>query len=111
MRLFIPRCRFCGRRIYLNVTASTRETLAERIGSSDFEIRCLHCGKDTSYTVNDVFAEQSVSAAPAGAIIGGLVGLIGGPLGMVIGGVLGTAWGANADEKEKRTVKRFNHSG
>jgi len=111
MRLFIRECKHCRNRIYLNVTASTRKHLAERIGGSEFEIQCSHCAQYTYYTINDVFAEQSVSATPAGAIIGGLVGLIGGPLGMLIGGVFGTLWGANADEKERRIVNRFNRSG
>lgn len=79
MRLYIQQCKFCNNRIYLNITASSRNHLAERVGYR-FEIRCPYCAKYTSYTVNDVFTEQSVPATPAGAIIGGLVGLIGGPL-------------------------------
>lgn len=111
MRLFIQKCKNCRNRIYLNVTASTRQHLAERIGGREFEIRCPHCGKYTYHTLNDVLAQRTIPATPAAAIIGGLVGLIGGPLGMLIGGVAGTLWGANVDEIERKIVNRFNQSG
>jgi len=110
MRLFVQ-CKSCNSRIYLNITAPTREGLADKIGGHEFEIRCPYCKKYTPYTVNDVFAEKTLPATPAGAIIGGLVGLVGGPLGMFIGGTLGTLWGANADEKERKIVNGFNRGG
>lgn len=108
MRLFIQ-CRNnnCGRRIYLNIVAPTRDNLARKI-EYDFEIRCPHCGNYSVYTVNDVFAEAEASSVPGGAIVGGLIGLIGGPLGVLVGGALGGAVGANADEQERSDVRRFN---
>ncbi len=109
MRLFIRGCNHCRRRIYLGIIAPTRNKLADRFGYS-FEIVCPHCQNYSHHNINEVFAEQGPPATPAGAILGGLVGLIGGPLGMLIGGGLGTLWGANADEEERRRVNRFNRS-
>ena len=109
MRLYVEQCNNCNRRIYLNITALDRSQLANRIGYS-FEIQCPHCRNYSYHTVDEVLAEPGPSATPAGAILGGLIGLIGGPLGMLIGGGLGTLWGANADEEERRKVNRFNRS-
>ena len=109
MRLFIRSCNRCGKRINLSVIASNRGQLANRIGHS-FEIQCPHCQDYSFHTVDEVFAEPNPPSTPAGAILGGLVGLIGGPPGMLIGGVLGTLWGVNVDEGEKRSVDRFNRS-
>ena len=85
MRLFIRRCNHCGRRIYLSIIASSREQLADRITYS-FEIQCPHCRNYSYHTVEDVFAEIGASSVPPGAILGGLIGLVGGPLGALIGG-------------------------
>lgn len=110
MRLYIRECNHCKRRIYLSIIAPTRERLAGRIGYS-FEIECPYCRKKFSYhRISEVFAEQGPPATPAGALLGGLIGLIGGPSGMIIGGTLGTLWGANADEEERKKVNRFNRS-
>lgn len=107
MRLFIRECNSCRKRIYLTVIAHSREQLAGRIGY-EFKVRCPHCGNYSNYDVNDVFAEPGPPAAPAGAILGGLIGLIGGPFGMLAGGGLGTLWGARADDEERKRVNRFN---
>lgn len=109
MRLFIRGCNNCQRPIYLNVVEPTRGQLANRIGYY-FQVECPHCRGDVQHSVNDVFAEPDPPATPAGAIVGGVIGLIGGPIGMLIGGGLGTLWGANVDEEERRRVDRFNGS-
>lgn len=107
MRLFIRRCNFCNRRIYLNIVSPTREELAIRIGYN-FEIRCPYCGNNSYHTVYDVDAEMGPSSVASGAIIGGLIGLIGGPLGALIGGAIGGSIGGNADDQDRINVRRFN---
>ena len=109
MRLYIQNCRSrsCNKRIYLNVVAPTRDELSRRTGYN-FQIRCPYCGNYSYYTVNDVFAEIGPRTTTTGAVVGGLIGLIGGPLGMVLGGSLGALWGSSADEEEHKKVNRFN---
>lgn len=110
MRLFIKKCKNCGQKIYLNVFAHTREELRRKIGDP-FEVKCNHCGHIDTYWADGVYAEEGPPSLPAGAIIGGLIGLLGGPLGLIIGGGLGALLGANADENEGRMVRGFNRSG
>jgi hypothetical protein len=93
----------------LNVLAPTREELANRTGYS-FKIQCPHCQKFSHHNIDEISAEHGPPATPAGAILGGLIGLIGGPLGMLIGGGLGTLWGASSDEEESKNVDIFNRS-
>lgn len=109
MRLYVRRCENCDKKIYLNVFAPTREKLREKIGEP-FKLKCNHCGYVGTYLVDDVFAEKGAPSLPAGAIIGGLIGLLGGPLGLIIGGGFGAFLGATADENEERLVNRFNRS-
>lgn len=110
MRLYIEECHCCHQRIYLNVIASNRSELANNIGYS-FGVECPLCRNYSIYTVDRVFAEIGQSAVPGGAVLGGLLGLVGGPLGALIGGTIGSALGANADEDERRRVQQFNQGG
>lgn len=106
MRLYVTHC---DRRIYLGISASDRYQLAESVGTR-FRVQCPRCGGYYDYSVDEVVAEPESGAAPGGAILGGLIGLIGGPLGMLIGGGVGTLWGAKADQDEERKANRFNRS-
>jgi hypothetical protein len=110
MRLFVGRCNHCQERIYLPIAAPSRDQLAHQIGDYSFKIECPRCHNHSSYEVKEVSADPSPSSTPAGAILGGLVGLIGGPAGMLVGASLGTLWGAGEDEEEKKKVIRFNRS-
>lgn len=110
MRLFVKKCENCHQKIYLNVFARTRKKLRLEIGES-FEVKCNHCDYIGTYWVDDVWAEEGPPSLPAGAVIGGLIGLLGGPLGLIFGGGVGALLGANADENENRMVRRFNKSG
>ncbi|VUT27698.1 MAG: hypothetical protein SYNGOMJ08_00248 [Candidatus Syntrophoarchaeum sp. GoM_oil] len=110
MRLYV-RCGHCGHRIYLNIVVGTRGELETHIGSRYFTISCSHCGINKTYSVHDVFAEVGQSSLPAGAILGGLIGLVGGPIGTLLGGTVGSILGASADEEEKKRVRRFNPKG
>ncbi|MEA2033506.1 MAG: hypothetical protein U9N41_07995 [Euryarchaeota archaeon] len=108
MRLFVE-CHHCHRRIYLGITAEGRNELIQRLGSSDFEVECPHCNYSDTYSVNEVFAVES-NVLPAGAIIGGLIGLLGGPIGLIIGSSAGALLGASADAEDQRKARLFNES-
>lgn len=107
MRLYIEDCIYCHQRIYLNVTASTRVELANRIGYY-FEVECPFCHHHQSYSVDRVFAESGQSNVPGVAILGGLIGLIAGPEGALLGGLIGSAIGAKADNEDRGRVQHFN---
>ena len=106
MRLYVEHC---GRAIFLGLTAADRNQLAEKIGYV-FQVECPDCGVYHSYTVKEVYAKRGPTSTAAGAIMGGLIGLLGGPLGMLIGGLGGTAWGARTDQEEDRRVDMFSRS-
>lgn len=106
MRLFVI-CKSCGRKTYLNIYANSRRDLIRRYGKY-LTIRCPACNHENRYHVGEVFAEEGVSKVPAGAIVGGLVGLLGGPPGVIFGGGIGALIGGTADATEKERVRRFN---
>ena len=109
MRLFIKSCHICGRKIQLNILAPNRYQLSLKIGHR-FNVNCSHCKNTSSYHVNDVFAERGIAAAPAGVILGGLIGLIGGPLGVIVGGGIGGLMGKSSDNQDEVSTKNFNRS-
>ena len=91
-------------KVYLNLTASTRDALADQIGGYNFFLG------DNRYSVYDVLAENDTSNTATGAVVGGLVGALGGPVGILIGGFLGGIFGNATDEQETVQVRRFNQS-
>lgn len=91
-------------KVYLNLIASTRRELSNKIGSQVF-----YLGNDL-YSVSNVFAENDSNSTATGAVVGGLVGILGGPAGILIGGLLGGLFGNNSDETETALVKKFNNS-
>jgi len=93
-----------NQKVYLNLTASTRQELADNIGGQTF-----YLGEDIYY-VNDVFAESNTNNMAAGAVIGGTVGALGGPIGIIIGGIIGGLFGSNTGESEISKVRIFNES-
>lgn len=109
MRLYIKACKNCDNKIYIDAFATTPDELRKNIGKT-FKVKCNHCEYIGTYKAYDVFAEEGSPSLPAGAIIGGFIGLFGGPFGLLIGGGLGALLGANADENEKKMVIRFNSS-
>jgi uncharacterized membrane protein len=110
MRLYIRECLNCRRKIYLTHQASTRNDLRSEIGNDLFDIDCLSCGHEGTYSVDEVCAESNSSATGGGAVAGGLVGLLGGPLGLIIGAVVGGAVGASSDGDDIKRVNTFNNS-
>lgn len=78
--------------------------MANNLGSYHFIIHGL------SFSVNDVFAESDEGGLTAGAIIGGVIGLIAGPGGAIVGGTLGGLLGNSNDKDERNKVQRFNNS-
>lgn len=93
-----------NQKVYLNLTAATRQELANQIGGHNF-----YLGNDL-YSVNLVWAENDSNSAATGAVVGGVVGALGGPVGILIGGLLGGLFGNSSDEQETAQVNRFNQS-
>ena len=93
-----------GNREYLNVLASTRQELANIIGSHWFTFN------GNQYHVHQVVATVETNNTAAGAVIGGLIGLLGGPFGVLLGGTIGGALGNEGDKSEVSRVRYFNQS-
>lgn len=110
MRLFV-KCKNCSQKIILSVQSSSRGELRRIIGSETFYIKCNSCNcSNILYSTSDVFAENEKSTLVAGAVIGGIVGLLGGPIGAIISGSIGAAIGGINDSDENSKVKNFNNS-
>lgn len=93
-----------GVREYLNIVASTRQELANMIGSPWFTFN------GNQYHVHQVVATTDTNSTAAGAVIGGLIGLLGGPFGILVGGAIGGALGNEGDKTEVNKVGYFNQS-
>ena len=103
MRLFV---RSGSHKLYLTIVAPTRSELAQRLGSEWFTM-----GEHShTFHVSNVEAEASASNVPAGAVVGGLIGLLAGPLGLLTGSIVGGAIGNNSDRNEIAQIQRFNNS-
>lgn len=92
-----------GNKIYLRSIAPTRNKLSRKIGIK-FYLR------GNKYSIDDVFAETGVNSTTAGAIIGSLVGILGGPIGMIVSGSAGTVIGYIKDKDERTKMDVFNDS-
>ena len=104
MRLYIV-CHRCGAKILLRSTAKVKNELPY-----SFELQCFRGHQDIYYNY-EVFAEPEMTRAPAGAIIGGLIGaVLFGPIGARGGAILLGGAGAGADNADKQAVERFNVS-
>jgi len=101
MKLFVID-RTTQQKIYLNLIASTRHELVNLIGSPWFNLN----GQD--FHVNDVIAETNANNIAAGAIFGGLIGLLGGPIGILAGGLIGGMLGNEGDKGESQKVNYLN---
>jgi hypothetical protein len=101
MRLFVNHK---GRRLYLKSQASSRMQFSREIGSHWFSVDGIH------YSVNQVQAEPTPGSTVAGALLGGVVGLIAGPIGVISGATLGGIIGNKSDESEQIKVRNFNNS-
>jgi len=102
-------CIYCNVKIKLDTHAINRSQLANEWGEH-FVLSCPNCHQHASYLTTKVFAENNSKSAPAGAIIGGLIGLIFGPEGAFIGSAIGGAGGLSKDEENRKKVERFNNS-
>lgn len=92
-----------GNKVKLDISASTRNELAIKIGY-DFTV------DGQFYNVNDVYVEPSNNNVTAGTVIGGLLGLLGGGVGVLIGGAAGGLIGGLRDKEERNLVEKFNSS-
>ena len=93
-----------GNRIYINVLASTRQELANRIGSPWFIVH------GQTFHVNNVRAQTSGSNTASGAVVGGLIGILAGPIGILAGSILGGAIGNGSDKTENAQIMYFENS-
>lgn len=93
-----------NQKVYLNLTAPTRQELANQIGGYNFFLGY------NLYSVNQVWAENDSNSTATGAVVGGVIGALGGPVGILIGGLLGGLFGNSSDEQEAAQVRRFNQS-
>lgn len=91
-------------KVYLNLTAATRQGLAIQIGGRNFYLG------NNLYSVNQVWAENDSNSTVTGAVVGGIVGSLGGPVGILIGGLLGGLFGNGSVEQEELQIRRFNQS-
>lgn len=91
-------------KLYLKIVASTRNELANIIGSPYFLVN------GQTFHVDNVVAEKESSNAAAGIIIGGLIGLLAGPWGAFTGSTAGGLIGSSADQDEEKKVSIFNNS-
>jgi len=88
----------------LDVYAESRPELQSLIGSEYLSVEGI------TYHVSQVFAEKGQESAPASAVIGGAIGLVGGMPGVLIGGAIGALFGNEADKKEELKIQAFNRS-
>lgn len=91
-------------KVYLNLSAPTRQSLARQIGGRIFYIG------NQRYSIYDVKAENDSNSAATGAAVGGVVGALGGPVGILIGGVLGGLIGNSTQDEENAKIRKFNNS-
>jgi len=102
MRLYVL-CPNTLQRIYLDSVVEYRSQLAPW-----FTLNCPHeHGVQHEYNNNDVIPEPEGGMLTSGAVVVGLVGLLGGPIGIILGGASGATLGASAEEEEQRRIRRF----
>jgi hypothetical protein len=90
-------------KVYLNLEAETRNQLSHYLGSHQFY------ANNFIFNVNQVWAETT-DKTPAGAFVGGLIGVLAGPIGIIAGGILGGIIGNDTTKTEKQKVDIFNNS-
>lgn len=93
-----------NQKVYLSVTALSREQLMHQLGSKRFQVM------GNIYNINQVFAEVSDDNISAGALVGGLIGILGGGAGILLGSAVGGLIGNESDNIEKERVLLFNSS-
>lgn len=102
MRLFV-KCPSTKKRIYLSINVESRRDLPKR-----FSIKCPYESAHHEYKRIDVCAEPEKGTQVGGALLGGLIGLVGGPLGLVIGGLAGAFLGDRIEKSEASEAHAFN---
>jgi uncharacterized protein YcfJ len=105
VRLFV-RCPITGQQLILSYIATSRSQLP-----ATFHLQNAACGHVHTFTRFQVQAESTPGATGAGAILGGLVGLLGGPIGAILGVLAGGGIGSNAERADREAADRFNRGG
>ena len=103
MRLYVLNKRNPREKIYLKIEASTRWELKNKLRNSYFTLNKV------SYNVNEVFAESGTNSTATGAVLGGMIGLIGGPWGVAAGVTAGSLLGKQEDSRDDIKVRKFNN--
>lgn len=107
MKLFC-KCNICHKKMTLDVVTQSRQQLANVRGVS-FNAACPYCNNQSHYHVNSIRAESSYQkAAGAGAVIGGVLGILAGPIGIFIGAAAGGLGGGGIRLTDKNEVDFFN---
>lgn len=110
MKLLIKHCDNCQNPIRLDIIVANRNGLRQRFGGDFIKVRCGTCAHERIYSIRRVEAVKDSNNTGTGAVVGGLIGLLGGPLGVLIGGGLGAALGGANDTEETRKINNFNNS-
>ena len=96
-----------GSKKYLNIVASSRESLLEKLGTSQFQI------DNEVFDVSQVCAEKTAifqDTPVVSTVAGAILGLTAGPIGIIGGSLAGAILGFNSDSYEANQVKTFNDS-
>ncbi len=75
-----------------------------------FSVYCPTCASYELFRNNDIIAETETLDISAGAILGGLIGMMISPVGAIIGTMLGSLMTGNFRIRENIAIRRFNRS-
>lgn len=103
MRLYVID-KTTGEKIHLQLVADSRQHLAAKIGATSFNVN------NQRFHANEVFAETGTDQATVSALIGGVIGMLGGAPGVIAGSAIGALLGSNQAQKEKDAAALFNGS-
>ena len=104
MRLFVRDKRNPKNKIYLKLLVPTRMELFNKLQRNHFIIN------EIRYNISEVVAESGTNSTRTGAVLGGVIGILGGPWGVAAGATAGGILGKQGDLKDQEKVDKFNNS-
>lgn len=72
----------------------------------NFSVVCQICNRRYNFQNNQVLVEQEYYAASS-AILGGIIGVLGGSIGIILGASIGYVIGSNAEAEERNRIHNF----